>query len=203
MISVLQQQMGASAPQEARTPASPQPSPLALSESADYEIVLGRGQVASTMLLVLVVLVVFSGGGYVIGKSASPKVAVVQAAAPAAAPLLPATPEIAKAVSPVAKTPDAPPPVASKPLSAELSAPLYGEQVQGKVYLQVGAVEKGLAAIWAEGLRTHALSAFVAPGPSDKVWRVVIGPLPTPESFQQAKTTLDQLGINTFGRKQQ
>jgi cell division septation protein DedD len=80
---------------------------------------------------------------------------------------------------------------------------LYGEQVQGKVYLQVGAVEKGLAGIWAEGLRTHGLNAFVAPGPSDKMWRVVIGPLPNPEAYQHAKEMLDQLGINTFGRKQQ
>jgi cell division septation protein DedD len=176
-----------------------------VSEPADFEIVLGRGQVASTMLLVLVVLVVFGGGGYVIGKSASPKVAVVQAAAPAAVvPAMTApSPEIANAAALITKAPVVPSPAVSKPLSADLSAPLYAEQATGKVYLQVGAVDKGLATIWAEGLRTHALSAFVAPGPNDKVWRVVIGPLPTPESFTQAKTTLDQLGINTFGRKQQ
>jgi hypothetical protein len=32
---------------------------------------------------------------------------------------------------------------------------------------------------------------------------VVIGPLPNPEAYQHAKEMLDQLGINTFGRKQQ
>jgi cell division septation protein DedD len=67
----------------------------------------------------------------------------------------------------------------------------------------VGAVDRGLAGIWAEGLRTHGLDAFVAPGPTDKMWRVVIGPLPNPDAYQRAKTKLDELGINTFGRKQQ
>jgi hypothetical protein len=196
--------MGQTAPQEAKAPAAPQLSPLGLDEQADFEIVLGRGQVASTMLLVLVVLVVFGGGGYVIGKSASPKVAVVQAAAPAPSALAPVEkPAPAAMKAPEAPAPAVSAPVVSAPLSASLSAPLFSEQEPGKVYLQVGAVDKGLAGIWAEGLRTHGLAAFVAPGPTATVWRVVIGPLPTPQSFEQAKATLDRLGINTFGRKQQ
>jgi cell division septation protein DedD len=50
-------------------------------------------------------------------------------------------------------------------------------------------------------LRTHGLAAFVASGPSDKIWRVVIGPLPDPKSYEQAKGILDQLGIAEFGRR--
>ncbi len=167
-------------------------------EQGELEIVLSRGQVASTMLLALVLLVVFSGGAYVIGKSASPSPnlrAAVQASAP---PQIPA----AKPTAPV-KPAEVAAPSSAPLLSADLSAPLYADQVAGKVYLQVGAVEKGLAGIWAEGLRTHGLDAFVAPGPTDKMWRVVIGPLPNPDAFHQAKEMLNQLGIDTFGRRQQ
>jgi cell division septation protein DedD len=180
MLSVLQ---------EAQRPALDQ---VVSEEPGEFEIVMGRGQLASTMLLVLVLLVVFSAGAYVIGKSAGPRVV-----APTAAPA-----QVALAASaPVQSAPVA----VEKPAAQEAgkTAPVYGDQVAGKVYLQVGAVERGLAGIWAEGLRTHGLDAFVAPGPSDKMWRVVIGPLPNPEAFQRAKTKLDELGINTFGRKQQ
>ena len=210
MISVLQQ-MERYAPKESAPAPKPPSAPLetlptmpaATDDQGEFEIVMGRGQVASTMLVVLVLLVVFSAGAYVIGKSASPKAAASPAVAAApVAPVQTAAVAPAKATS-APKPAEASAPASSTPLSADLSAPLYGEQVPGKVYLQVGAVEKGLAGIWAEGLRTHGLKAFVAPGPSDKMWRVVIGPLPNPDSFQQAKAMLDQLGINTFGRKQQ
>jgi cell division septation protein DedD len=191
MISVLRQ-MERPAPQETTPPAMPQAVPQGTEEQGEFELVMGRGQVASTMLLVLVLLVVFSAGAYVVGKSASPGSSSRSAVQAAAAPQIPpAQPE----ATPVAK-PEA-------LLSADLSAPVYGEQEQGKVYLQVGAVERGLAGIWAEGLRTHGLQAFVAPGPSEKMWRVVIGPLPNPDAYHQAKALLDQLGIDTFGRKQQ
>jgi cell division septation protein DedD len=181
MISVLQ---------EAQRPALDQ---MVSEEPGEFEIVMGRSQLASTMLLMLVLLVVFSAGAYVIGKSAGPRAAApVQAASVANAPV---------AFAPVEGVPVA----VEKPAAAGVgnAVPVYGDQVAGKVYLQVGAVDRGLAAIWGEGLSTHGLDAFVAPGPSDKMWRVVIGPLPNPEAFQRAKAKLDELGINTFGRKQQ
>jgi cell division septation protein DedD len=67
----------------------------------------------------------------------------------------------------------------------------------------VGVIEKGLAAVWAEGLRTHGLEAFAAPGPSDglNLWRVLIGPLPDPQAYQRAKDVLDTLGLTNFGRR--
>lgn len=178
MISVLQQ-VDRPAPEEA-----------AEEEQGEFEFVMGRGQLASTMLLMLVLLVVFSGGAYVIGKTASARaVDTTVLFPPEAAPAQPAPAPAANAAP------------AEQPAGAP--APLYGDQLTGKVYLQVGAVDKGLAGIWAEGLRTHALDAFVAPGPSEKVWRVVIGPLPNPEAYKRAKDTLDRLNINNFGRKQQ
>ena len=162
----------------------------AADETGEFEIVMGRGQVASTMLLVLVLLVVFSGGAYVVGKTESARAAEPTVLFPAELPFAQPVP-----------APIAPAPVVAEP--AGVAAPLYGEQLQGKVYVQVGAVDKGLAGIWAEGLRTHGLDAFVAPGPSEKIWRVVIGPLPDPAAYQRAKGILDQMVINNFARKVQ
>ena len=56
-------------------------------------------------------------------------------------------------------------------------APLFAEPKAGSVYIQMGAVEKGVSVIFAEGLRKRGLPAFVAPGPSEKIFRVLIGPL--------------------------
>jgi cell division septation protein DedD len=58
-----------------------------------------------------------------------------------------------------------------------------------------------MATILAEGLRSHGFDAFVAPGPSEKIFRVLIGPLPDPESFRQAKAAVDAIELSTFARK--
>jgi cell division septation protein DedD len=96
--------------------------------------------------------------------------------------------------------------VPQQPLSEQpkvTATPVIGEAIQGQVYLQVGVIDKGPAVIWAEGLRTHGLDAFVSPGPTDGLglWRVLIGPLPDPKSYQRAKDTLNSLSLTNFGRR--
>lgn len=171
-------------------------------EAADFEIVMGRRQIASVSLLVIVLLAVFSGASYVIGKSlapAPPPKPVLEAMAatvpdPPPAPLAQATPAPAPAAAPVAATPE---------LKADGSKPLYADPAPGSMYVQTGAVEKGVAVVIAEGLRTHGLDAFVAPGPSDRIYRVLIGPLPDTQSYQQAKQIVDDIGLATFARRYQ
>lgn len=196
--------------------AVPAPAPLTGQDEADFEIVFGRRQVASTGLLLIVLLACFSGASYMIGRSAgansgdapataaaTPSVAETPAPKPAedpaavtAAPVKTATSALMTGV-PVTSTP-----VTGSPGAAKPQAPLFAEAISGQVYIQVGAIDKSLARIWAEGLRAHGLDAFVAAGPSDKMWwRVLVGPLPDPQSYQRAKDTLDGLGITTFGRK--
>jgi cell division septation protein DedD len=166
-------------------------------ESTEFEIVLGRRQVASTSLVAIVLVSVFSGVSYLIGKSMAPKAAaeeMVTTRAPAVqAPAAPAP------------APPAPAPYPTLPQQQPktINAPLFAEAIPGQVYLQVGVIEKGPAGIWAEGLRTHGLDAFVAPGPGDglMLWRVMIGPLPDPPSYQRAKDALNSLGLTNFGRR--
>jgi cell division septation protein DedD len=171
-------------------------------EEFDYEIVLDRGQFAGLALVAVVLLAVFSGGSYLIGRSmtrpvpalAQPSIAPALVAQTPAAPTPAAAPKAVEAAAPTSVSP-------AVPASTAAAAPLIADAVAGKVYLQVGAIEKGLASIWAEGLRTHGLDAFVSPGPSDKQWRVLVGPIPDPQAFQRTKDLLDNLGVNTFGRR--
>jgi cell division septation protein DedD len=165
-------------------------------ESTEFEIVLGRRQLASTSLVAIVLVSVFSGVSYLIGKSMGPKDAPAPAVVTAPVEASPA-PAMPAPVPAVAK--EQLPRMRSEPINA----PLFAEAIPGQVYLQVGVIEKGPAGIWAEGLRTHGLEAFVAPGPGDglMLWRVMIGPLPDPQSYQRAKDALNALGLTNFGRR--
>jgi cell division septation protein DedD len=85
--------------------------------------------------------------------------------------------------------------------AAEL--PLFSSTVSQAIYIQVGAVEKGVATVIAEGLRKHALDSFVAPGPTEKTFRVLIGPFPNAEAYQKAQNVVDQIGLASFARRYQ
>ena len=81
--------------------------------------------------------------------------------------------------------------------------PMFAEPLPGAVYMQMGAVDKGMAMVFAAGLRKYGFDAFVAPGPSEKIFRVLIGPLPDPDSFRRAKAAVDALDLGTFARRYQ
>ena len=160
----------------------------------EFEFVLGRRQVASLSFIGIVVLMICVAAAYLAGKSTSPKAApevitrVVEVPAPA--PVL---------IKQDIKQQSAPAPKADvKPV---LEPPLYIQPKIGEVYIQMGAVEKGIAEIFAEGLRKRGLPGSVASGPTPNIYRVLIGPLPDPASFVKAKAAVDKIGLSTFARK--
>ena len=162
----------------------------------DYELVVGRRQIAGLTFLALVVVAVCSGGSYLAGKAISSARAV-----PSADPVIkidqpPPTPVPAPA-SPVAPLLEAT--IVPKPSEA----PLFANPNPQAIYIQVGAVEKGVAVILAEGLRKHALDSFVAPGPGTKSFRVLIGPFPDAEAYQKARNVVAELGLDNFARRYQ
>jgi hypothetical protein len=85
---------------------------------------------------------------------------------------------------------------------AEVStdAPMFAAPAAGAMYLQMGAVDKGAAAIFAEGLRKRGFPSFVAAGPNATLFRVLIGPLRDAAAYARTKDALDRIGVNTFGR---
>ena len=174
---------------------------------AEYEIVLGRRQIASLLFVAIVLAVVFSAVSYLAGRTTAarslqpaPAQPPVAAAAPAPTPA-PAEPAPVIDATTTVLPPE--PVVATAKSDARLDAPIFADPVAGSVYLQMGAVDKGMAVIFAEGLRKHGFDAFVAPGPSEKIFRVLIGPLPDPEAFRHAKEMVDAIDLGTFARKYQ
>lgn len=159
-------------------------APEFVAESTEFEFVLGRRQIASLLFVATVVLMICVAISYLAGKSMSAK-------APAVAP----------AATVVVREPDPPPIVLNQEPAPAVEAPLFADPKNGSVYIQMGAVEKGVSVIFAEGLRRHGLAAFVAPGPSEKIFRVLIGPLPDPAAYVKAKDTVDKIGLATFARR--
>ena len=165
----------------------------------EFELVVGRRQVAGILFLALVAVAVCSGGSYLAGKAisarveaAEPEIQLEQPAAPLAAavpaPMLEAT---------IVREPAGPP----APKATE--APLFANPNPQAIYIQVGAVEKGVAVILAEGLRKHALDSFVAPGPGTKSYRVLIGPFADAEAYQKARNIVAEIGLDNFARRYQ
>ncbi|MBZ5635813.1 MAG: hypothetical protein LAO55_22005 [Acidobacteriia bacterium] len=160
----------------------------------DFELVVGRRQVAAITFLGLVIVVVCSGGAYLAGKAMSAREEPIQPMIQVepAAPL--PAPSVAATIAPPADAP------ALKPA---VEAPLFASPVPKAIYIQVGAVEKGVGIILVEGLRKHALDSFAAPGPSEKTFRVLIGPFADAETYQKARNIVDQIGLSNFARRYQ
>jgi cell division septation protein DedD len=160
--------------------------------TSEYELVLGRTQIASWLFVGVIAVAVCGSLAYLAGETIA-KDRMAGAAAGVQAPSVAAVPTALPQASLLPKT----------EASTKSTRPLVAEPELGKVYLQVGAVERGMAVILAEGMRVHGFDAFVATGPNDKLFRVLIGPLPEPEDFRQAMLKVDALGLATFARKYQ
>jgi cell division septation protein DedD len=178
MVSVLDLQ----APVDTVEQSLPSPTTEAAAGPQEFEFVLGRRQVASLLFVASVILMICIAAAYMTGKAMSPK---------------PSSPVPEASVIP--READPPPIVLNQEAVPE--PPLFAEPKAGSVYIQMGAVEKGVSVVFAEGLRKRGLPAFVAPGPSEKIFRVLIGPLPDPASYMKAKDAVDRIGLATFARR--
>jgi cell division septation protein DedD len=167
----------ASIPQTAVEPAAP------AAHKEEFEFVVGGRQMASLLFVFTIILVVCVAAAYLAGKSIASKTA----------PAFPAASGFPE--------PEPTPIVMNQEPLPVAEPPLFGEPKNGSVYIQMGAVEKPIAVIFAEGLRKRGLIAFVAPGPNDKIMRVLIGPLPDPASYVRAKDIVDRIGLSTFARR--
>jgi len=184
------------------------PDAEAEEKSAEYEIVLGRRQIASLLFVGIVLAVVFSAVSYLAGRAAVPKpVQLPPPPPPVAAAVTPAAPTPAPAETPVIEATTsvlpAEPALATVKHDNKPEPPMFAEPLPGAVYLQMGAVDKGMAMVFAAGLRKYGFDGFVAPGPSEKIFRVLIGPLPDPDSFRRAKAAVDAIDLGTFARRYQ
>ena len=159
---------------------------------------VGRRQATAITFLALVLMALCSAGSYLAGKAMSARAERVEP-----------EPREIKIEQPAASVEPAPPlpaPMLEASIVAPLKpidAPIFGNPTPQAIYIQVGAVEKGVAVVLAEGLRKHALDSFVAPGPGTKSFRVLIGPFPNAEAYQSARNIVAEIGLDSFARRYQ
>jgi cell division septation protein DedD len=107
-------------------------------------------------------------------------------------------------IPPVTKSDPAPVQSASFAPSREVSAkepPIFGEPIKGSIYLQLGAVDKGMANVMVNGLRRLGFPSIISAGPNDRIFRVLVGPLADSQTAQATSRALEAFGITHFAKR--
>jgi cell division septation protein DedD len=185
-------------------------------QEREFELVLGNKQLFSVLFLVIVLLAVFFALGYTMGRStASPEVAAKGApdAATRTEPTRPSPTEGPAASVPAQPQAVTPRPEASYPLptpSAETAVPKATRELApvsvpepqaGQSFWQVSAVAKPEAELLVEVLTKKGFRAIVAPGPNEKLFRVLVGPARDQAELGQLRTDLEKAGVKPYLRK--
>jgi cell division septation protein DedD len=95
-------------------------------------------------------------------------------------------------------------PTAATPATArtiEVGPVSTAEPQAGQTFLQVSAVAKAEAEILTELLVKKGFRAMVAPGPTDKLFRVLVGPAKDTAELGKIKSDLELAGFKSIVRK--
>jgi hypothetical protein len=194
-------------------------------EAGEFELVLGNKQLLLVFFIIVVLLGVFFTMGYVVGRNSAPLVAAVPPAAasrsappPAVAPSQQAAPAqpmqpTAESAPPTNPSAETPPAAEKRPAEAATPAPeqrplevppMPGAVTQpepGRIYMQVLATAKPEAEVLVDVLSRRGFQAIIAPGPNERLFRVLVGPIKE-EDIGQTKTQLEQAGFkNAFAKR--
>jgi cell division septation protein DedD len=154
---------------------------------------------AALAFVAIATIAVFSSVSYLAGKA-------VAAPSDALPPIQVNLPQIPVQSQPSTPAPSIADQFASSnaaPTKKSADGPVFADPQPGKAYIQMAAVERGVAAVFAEGLRAHGLPAFVGPGPTNmpNIFRVLIGPVTDTQAYTAIKIELDKIGLATFMRQ--
>jgi cell division protein FtsN len=188
----------------------------AASEPSEFELVLGNKQLLSVFFIVVVLLGVFFTMGYIVGRNSAPVDAAARKSdaydrgnAPSAVPTAAKAPvtiteqPAARVETPVgepaAAKVETPAPAETKPIEIPaISAP---QPEAGRTYLQVVSVARPQADAMAEVLAKRGFRAFVAPGPNEKTFRVLVGPAANIDDVSKIKSDLEAVGMKPIVKK--
>ena len=152
-------------------------------------MVLASRQLTALVLSGVLVLGLVACLGYVAGR------AVTSAQALESQFQIPATRQAPIVVDPGAERPSPMP--TKEPAVAQ--RPALAPAAPGQMFLQVGALDRGMAAVFIEVLAGKGFIGRMMPGPDDKTFRVVVGPV-TRAEVTSTKTALEQAGFTPFAR---
>lgn len=172
------------------------------------ELLLGYKELFSLLFIVFVLLGVFFAMGYVMGRNSGP----LNTARPAEASESNSSARTGRqsaAQSPVVidERPSAPEQAAPSGQSAAPASPADAgpltvvEPKPGQAFLQVSAVAKPEAELLVEILTKKGFRAIVAPGPSEKLFRVLVGPADNDADLARTRTELEQSGFRPIPRR--
>lgn len=194
-------------------------------QDREFELVLGNKQLFSLLFLVFVLLGVFFAMGYVMGRNSAPTdlarqtptttatddsasgnrpSAATGSAPQAMPPTIPASetaakpPESTPAAETAAPQPTAP---AAQPAREESPTARFIDPKPGQLFLQVSAVARPEAEILVEVLTRKGFRAAMAPGPTDKVIRVLVGPVANDNEVPKLRTNLEESGFKSMIRR--
>jgi cell division septation protein DedD len=149
-----------------------------------FELVLGHRQIVRLVLMAAGLMAMVSATAYLSAVSTEPAPMIVEKVVPVAPPI---EAVIAKAPEPI-------------PGPAVIS---YVPLIEGRTYLQMAALDRGVADVFVEFLRRNGFPAVVAPGPDATLYRVLVGPLGDATDMAVMQMRLKQAGYGSFARKYQ
>ncbi len=100
----------------------------------------------------------------------------------------------------------APPPAPAPAMPARMAASPFPTADPAKLnpndtYLQMAAVDRGMAEVLVEVLHRKGIPAITIPGPTEEILRVLVGPVNDPDSIARLKAELAAAGFPSFARK--
>jgi cell division septation protein DedD len=181
----------------------------------EFELVLGNKQLFSLLFIMFVLLGVFFAMGYTLGRTSAPPETTAAAGAnpQGRAPARPAQRPSAMDGAPPAsksaeteKTADDRQGTAgaaeAKPESGDdMPGPAMIDPKPGQTFMQVSAVARPEAELLVEVLTNKGFRAAMAPGPSETLFRVLVGPAATDADLAKLKTDLEQSGFRPIPRR--
>lgn len=149
---------------------------MTTAENQDFTFVLGARQASVALFVAVVMLGTVGGISYVAGRAIEPAAAVAAAPPPVAVP----------------ENVEQPPPVPPTPAS------YFRNPQPGELFLQVVAVDRGPAEVFAEYLTRKGFSSQVATGPDEHSYRVLVGPILSSDDVSSLRGRLESEGFRPF-----
>jgi cell division septation protein DedD len=94
-----------------------------------------------------------------------------------------------------------PAPAASVIQPRALIVPRPEQPIHGKTYLQLAALDRERAEVFVETLARNGFRAVLAGGPTEGIYRILVGPFDDAAALAGAQAELQALGFSSFPRK--
>jgi cell division septation protein DedD len=195
-------------------------APVTEQDASEYELVLGNKQLLSILFLVVLLFGVFFAMGYVMGRNSAPVDTADGRGDSDRGPLVPSTvrqsgrQELPEPVQIESATKveeqqtskereqsESAPANAATAETTPGAPPLVTEPQPGQRFLQVSAVAKPEAELLVEVLTRKRFNALIAPGPNDRLFRVLVGPVKDEEESVQVRSDLEAAGFKPIPRQ--